>query len=258
MKRYRELCHFVDQLWQPIGFTLYDTQTQCYVFVSIEEFNNMVKQNEVQYFVWDTTTESVAISYTDEELKSLKRAVSTVNKYQTLESYLESDAKAPYYFFDYLTSKQRFVMGLCTGLEKIPITGYVVSMYLIGSRNEISRLLEYLGKESEDLVKEDQFGIYIKYPIKKTKDKDANLKFADMLISTESLKRANIISTGNKKKKKSIVDESGIYDVLSIIKFFDQITEQTVNKYKAFIPNISYEVEARDVTSNSVNDMNVF
>lgn len=258
MKRYKELCHFVDQAWQPVGFTLFDTVTNCYKFLSVDQFNKAVQQNEIQYFVWDTATDSLAIVYTNEELRDNRIFTpdfANYNKHQTLESYLENDAKAPYYFFDYLTSKQNLIMGLCTGLDKVPIVGYVVSIYLIGGRNDISKLFEDLGKEAKELIQEEEFGVRIKYPIKKIKDKNAELKFADMLISTEGLKRTEIAS--GRKNKKSTVSDSEVYDVLKIIKFFDQITEQTINKYKSYISADSYYVESKDVT-DTINKMHVF
>lgn len=238
MKRYRELCHFVNEVWQPVGFTLYDTQINCYKFVSLAEFSELVRAESVQYFVWDTISGSIAIAYNEEERETLEDDYKLSLDY-TISDYWVDDLKAPYYFYDYLTSGNTFMMGLCTKSVNNLIIGTVIQVYLIGSREALGNFIRGLREKDKQLVKVSKDGIYMLYPVQYFSRPNEDVYFNDMLISTEVFKRKKLLNSIKSNKKKILIGNSpsnrNLGDLVDIITFFDEISEKTLVKYKKYI-----------------------
>lgn len=238
MKRYHELCHFVNEVWQPVGFTLYDTQTNCYKFVSLAEFSDLVRAESVQYFVWDAISNSIAIAYNEEERETLKDNSKSSLDY-TISDYWADDLKAPYYFYDYLTSGNNFMMGLCTKSINNSVIGTVVQMYLIGSRETLGNFIRGLREKDKRLVKVSKDGIYMLYPVRCSGRPNEDVYFNDMLISTEIFKRKELLRRRKSDKKQAITGNSShsvnLGDIVDIVTFFDEISEKTLSKYKKYI-----------------------
>lgn len=238
MKRYHELCHFVNEVWQPMGLTLYDTQTSCYKFVSLAEFNELVRAESVQYFVWDTISDTIAIAYNDEEREILEDN-SKLSLDYTISDYWADDLKAPYYFYDYLTSGNNFMMGLCTKSVNNLVIGTVIQMYLIGSREALGNFIRGLREKDKRLVKVSKDGVYMLYPVQYFSRPNEDVYFNDMLISTEVFKRKELLNIVKNGKKKTVTSNSSgnvnLGDLVDIVTFFDEISERTLSKYKKYI-----------------------
>lgn len=81
MKKYHELGHIVDMTKNIVGFVLIETSEGSFknkrgtsgIAVNLNEFQELVRNNQVQFFEYDANSNKCIVSYTTEELKAIKK-----------------------------------------------------------------------------------------------------------------------------------------------------------------------------------------
>ena len=195
MKRYHEICWFVNEDKTVAAFGLYDTESQNNVFVNNKEFCDMVRAEEVQNFVWDDNSNTYQIFYNEEELKaSGKVAAKWLQKHTKLEDYLKLDASVPAELLNHLIKHQsEIVFGVTITSAKLPFVGVITYMSFMGTRANILRYIGSLSERDRKMVTErDKFGYTFgicQKIVDVQPDYYKNL-LKGLIISTETLKKS--------------------------------------------------------------------
>ena len=153
MKEYKVISQFVDENLLNMGFILFNVTTHTYRCVNSDEFNELVKNNEVQHFVWDEFSNKLSIFYSKDEKVN--------NKSTTLSDYLDDCRKVPYYYSDYVKGNGNFLLGICEKPGR-SIHGVIIPIILVGSSETLQRMCDSIRNvipNSASLLKENN-GIY--------------------------------------------------------------------------------------------------
>lgn len=144
MKRYHQVAHFVegDKI---TGMWLHDEQGTTDFYVNDKEFIELVKQGEVQYFVWNESTNNVDIQYTAEELKDMGKQAKYAESHQSLEHHFRNNFRFSQEHYD-LCKDRGIIQALVANTMRVPAAGPTVILVLIGTPEAYTKFYEQIPK----------------------------------------------------------------------------------------------------------------
>ena len=247
MKQYHEYASVVDESDKLVGFLLCDTGTGEYQYADFNLFFTLVKQNKVQYFVFDEQNQ-LKIEYSDEELKSFRKVKNVVDSFQTLDDYLQSDVK---FYKEHLDLASKY-SHICVGASMATPQAYLVGsmlclmMPIIGI--DYTELLEKLNaKKGIAATCSNALGcpaITIPMPLMVLSDDYVSL-FEDCLFSTKALTDPPKVTDIENVKKTNFItkhvfkNNSDFSSLVTMKNFVDKINANTLRKYTSIEANCS-------------------
>lgn len=125
-------------------------------YASYDDMEELVKEDKVQYFIYDNELGSMSISYTDEEVSEMKKlsgrsAVNFMSKVESLDAYLDNDVIFNSGHYRQL-EKNNAVIATLVNVMKIPFVGRLYGVILYG-RNDFGIRFGNWYKAQSDIVK---------------------------------------------------------------------------------------------------------
>ena len=152
LKRYHEIAHFLEEN-TIAGFWLCDTQENRALYATHEEFIELCKQDEIQYFVWDSVHNTYCIRYSDEELADMGASAKVCGLYKDTKSYFADDVKFRQKDYDTMQKHPAICLGSVVSSMTMPLVGRVLSIIVIGSDDALINFRTMLPHELENFIR---------------------------------------------------------------------------------------------------------
>lgn len=231
MKQYHEVAHCKNAEGKITYLVLSDINTNRYEYVTWERFEELVKEELVQYFIWDYYENKPMVHYSEEELKSKgksgKKAMEIINN---TEEYFAKDVVFSADKMELLLNDNAILAAACLPV-KIPFVGAIMPLLLIGSSKRLAKFVSKIPDNLGATTVEHRDGIlYLQLSEMIAKaGLYQSVNFDSVIVDFTTLDKLGYNQTNLIKdiKPLSILKGASNIDCASIIALCDEINKTT-------------------------------
>lgn len=229
MKRYHEVaCSYENG--NRVGYALWDSVIKQPKYVQSSEFDQLVKDNEIQYLIMKDG--ELAVEYTDEELQAMhKNNADAANKITSIEEYFDNDMQISIDSFKKAKNHPDKLFCICGLPMKAPIVGSIFPIYLLGNEKTIEAFRirnSVYYSVIQRITNVGMDGLYLLYLSAKFMDRSTEI-FKGCIMDFNSCLRNKSVDDIKKTFdiKNPFAKNAKKSDIGNLIQYFNKVNEYT-------------------------------
>ena len=224
MRKYYEVCYCLDEKGDIKDHILFNTKSREYTLADSDAFLNCIKKNEIIGLKYDSNVNTVIVHYEKDEKSSLKKAGIKICTGKTFSDFIEASTKVEDKYVSFWCTHYDIILGVCNNPAKSLLGGAYTMIELIGTHDAIVKEISSMSRDLQCVIDETPFG----YSVMLSKLGSSIFK-----RNAKKVFSGNIYDTSALKSYYDVKGKIEMKDLVPIINFLDNITEETMSHAEA-------------------------